>query len=209
MSDDFRRPTSFSTEWFDRVEGDVDPAVRLQLASETARALLARVRDDADPQVVERILRVAREDGIDTVAELWAQARPHSLPGALWRVHLLHVLVVQRDEETAHLYRTGAATLDTAAPVIAGAASPATPDELRGLTDAILRGVFSGDFALALDRAAAFAAVVAAGAVRVAQGEDVAHPERARSRTRQAARLADIAADLHACARLWRHGSLA
>lgn len=209
MTDDIRRPTRFSNDWFDRVEGDVDPAVRLQLASETAQALLARVRGGADPEVVERILRLAREDGIDTVAELWSHARPHSLPGALWRVHLLHVLVTQRAEEAALLYQAGADALPTAAPVIAGIASPATPDEVRGLSEAILRGVFAGDFALALDRAAAFAVVTGAGAVRAAHDDETTDAQRARARTRMAASLTDIADDLRACARLWRGDALA
>ncbi|WAC66569.1 DNA-directed RNA polymerase subunit beta [Agrococcus sp. SL85] len=210
MADDRSiKPTRFSNDWFDRVEGDVDPAVRLQLASETAHALLARVRGGADPEVVERILAVAREDGIDTVAELWSRARPHSLPGTLWRVHLLHALVTQRAEESARLYQAGADALPTAAPVIAGVPAPATPGELRSLSDEILRGVFAGDFALALERAAAFAAVTAHGAVRAAHDDDAAHPERASARTALAASLTDIAGDLRICARLWRADSLA
>ncbi len=208
MADDFTRPTFFSNDWFDRVEGDVDPAVRLQLASETAQALLARVRSGADPGVVERILRVAREDGIDTVAELWSQARPHSLPGALWRVNLLHALVTQRAPEAASLYQAGADALHTAAPVVAGVPAPASPAELRALTETILRGVFAGDFALALERAAAFATVTAAGAVEAAHRDEATHPERAGERTRMAASLADIAGDLQVCARMWRSESL-
>ena len=209
MADDFHRPTHFSNDWFERVEVDVDPVVRLQLASETANALLARVRSGADPEVVERILRVAREDGIDIVAELWSGARPHSLPGTLWRVHLLHALVTQRADETSHLYQAGADALHTAAPVVAGVPAPATPDELRALSDTILRGVFAGDFAMALERAAAFATVTAAGAVRLAHVDDPVHPERAEERTRLAARLTDIAEDLRVSARMWRADSLA
>lgn len=208
MADDFARPTRFSNDWFDRIEGDVDPALRLQLASETAQALLARVRGGADPAVVERILRIARQDGIDTLAELWSHARPHSLPGALWRVNLLHALVTQRGPETAALYRSGADALPTAAPLVAGVAAPASPAELRSLAETILRGVFAGDFALALERAAAFATVTAAGAVAAAHEDEATHPERAAERTRMAASLTDIAGDLGACARLWRSESL-
>ena len=184
MADDFHRPTRFSNDWFERVEGDVDPVLRLQLASETAQALLARVRSGADPDVVERILRVASEDGIDTVAELWSHARAHSLPGTLWRVHLLHALVSQRADEAARLYQLGADALPTAAPVVAG------------------------DFAMALERAAAFATVTAAGAIEAAHLDESTHPERAGERTRLAARLTDIAGDLRVCARLWRADDL-
>ncbi len=208
MADDFHRPTRFSNDWFERVEGDVDPVLRLQLASETAQALLARVRSGADPEVVERILRVASEDGIDTVAELWSHARAHSLPGTLWRVHLLHALVSQRADEAARLYQLGADALPTAAPVVAGVPAPATPAELRTLTETILRGVFAGDFAMALERAAAFATVTAAGAIEAAHLDESTHPERAGERTRLAARLTDIAGDLRVCARLWRADDL-
>ncbi|MCR8670939.1 DNA-directed RNA polymerase subunit beta [Agrococcus sp. HG114] len=209
MADDFHRPTRFSNEWFERVEGDVDPVLRLQLASDTAQALLARVRAGADPEVVERILIMAREDGIDTVAELWSHARPHSLPGALWRVNLLHALVSQRADEAAVLYQQGADALHTAAPVVAGVPAPASPAELRALTETILRGLFAGDFALALDRAAAFAVVTAAGAVEAAHADEPTHPDRARERTRLAAALTDIADDLRVCARMWRDEALA
>ncbi|WP_425847141.1 DNA-directed RNA polymerase subunit beta [Agrococcus sp. TSP3-2-1] len=209
MADDFHRPTRFSNDWFERVEGDVDPVLRLQLAADTAQALLSRVRAGADPEVVERILTLAREDGIDTVAELWSHARPHSLPGALWRVNLLHALVTQRADEAAALYQQGADALQTPAPVVAGVPAPASPDELRSLSETILRGVFTGDFALALDRAAAFAVVTAAGAVESAHVDEPTNPERARERTRLAAALTDVADDLRVCARLWRDDSLA
>lgn len=209
MADDFHRPTRFSNDWFERIEGDVDPVLRLQLAADTAQALLSRVRGGADPEVVERILTLAREDGIDTVAELWSHARPHSLPGALWRVNLLHALVTQRAAEAAVLYQQGADALQTAAPVVAGVPAPASPEELRSLSETILRGVFTGDFALALDRAAAFAVVTAAGAVESAHVDEPTNPERARERTRLAAALTDVADDLRVCARLWRDDSLA
>lgn len=209
MADDFHRPTRFSNDWFERVEGDVDPVLRLQLAADTAQALLSRVRAGADPEVVERILTLAREDGIDTVAELWSHARPHSLPGALWRVNLLHALVTQRADEAAVLYQQGADALHTPAPVVAGVPAPASPEELRSLSETILRGVFTGDFALALDRAAAFAIVTAAGAVESAHVDEPTNPERARERTRLAAALTDVADDLRVCARLWRDDSLA
>ena len=47
--------------------------------------------------------------------------------------------------------------------VVAGVVEPPGPDEVRRLTDLVLRGVVHGDFADTLYRAAAFARVVAAG----------------------------------------------
>jgi hypothetical protein len=76
---------------------------------------------------------------------------------------------------------------------------PPGPIEIKRVADEILRGVFDGDFAIALERAAAFCHVVASGRADVAEG------------TRelvQAGRLQDVAADLTACAHLWRAGTL-
>jgi hypothetical protein len=47
--------------------------------------------------------------------------------------------------------------------VVAGVVDPPGPDEVRRLTDLVLRGAVRGDFADTLYRAAAFARVVAAG----------------------------------------------
>ena len=76
--------------------------------------------------------------------------------------------------------------------------------QLVALADAILRGVFSGDLAVALERAAAFCRVQAAGATHVADDYEPTEPARASELTRRASRLAEYAADLTAAARLWR-----
>lgn len=207
------RPARYASEWFDQFVGDVDPALRTQLAHDTAHALLTRVREaprnrEAEA-VLKRIQALAKVDGIDSVAELWAQTRPHTLPGALWRVHLVHTMVVQRADETARLFTTGAQVLHTSAPVVAGAAVPTGPDQIREVSDAILRGVFTGDFALALERSAAFCRVVAAGALAVADETDALNDDRAHALTRKASRLVNIGQDLERCAVLWRADGLA
>lgn len=206
------RPARYASEWFDQFVGDVDPALRTQLAHDTAHALLTRVRhaptSDETERVLQRIQALAREDGIDSVAELWSAARAHTLPGALWRVHLVHTMVVQRADETAVLYGAGAQVLHTTAPVIAGAAAPTGPEQIRDLSDAILRGVFTGDFATALDRSAAFCRVVAAGCLHTADETDALGDERASALTRKASRLVHIADDLARCAVLWRADAL-
>lgn len=202
------RPARYASSWFEQFVGDVDPVERVRLAHETAAALLARVRADADPDVVERLLAVAAEDGIDAVTELWSHAQPHTLPGALWRIHLLRTMVAQLPVETAALFQEGLTRLNTADAVIAGAPAPAGPEEIAALADTILRGVFAGDFALALDRAAAFSRVAAAGAVAIADDHDHTSPSRAAELTRRAARLHTLGADLTASAVLWRRGGL-
>ena len=76
------------------------------------------------------------------------------------------------------------------------------------LSDAILRGVFVGDFAVALERAASFCRVEAAGAADLADDYDRSEPERASAFTTRALRLTDYADDLAASASLWRRDAL-
>lgn len=202
------RPARYPAGWFDRFVDDRDPVARVRLASDTAAALMNRVRAGADPDTVERVLAYANEDGIDTVAELWADAPTHSLAGSLWRIHLIRALVTQRADEMAHLYQLGTSRLRTADPVVAGVAHPTGPEEMRELSDTILRGVFAGDFALALERAAAFSRVIVAGSTDAADEHDIIAPDQASALTRQAARLQAIAGDLAAAAALWRRDAL-
>ena len=212
MPQEHHRPARFEPGWFDQFTGDVDPALRTQLAHDTATALLTRVRTELDEgearAVLGRIQALAREDGIDSIAELWAQAPAHSLPGALWRIHLMHTMVVQRSHETAVLFEAGSRRLESAHPAIAGAEEPTGPLEIRALSNRILQGVFAGDFALALERSAAFCRVVAAGAIESADAQDAVDADQAATLTRRARALVDIALDLERCARLWRSREL-
>ena len=82
--------------------------------------------------------------------------------------------------------------------VVAGV-DPPGPDEVRQVADQILRGAFTGDFAVALERAAAFCAVVTSGRADLTTGLDA---------VTQATRLRDLADDLTAAAALWRAGKL-
>lgn len=202
------RPARYASRWFEQFVGDMDPVARVQLAHETAAALLARVRTDADVDVVERLLALAADDGIDSVAELWADAPPHSLPGALWRIHLLRTMVAQQAVEVAAHFRVGADRLHTADPVVAGAATPTGPEEIAALADEILRGAFAGDLALALDRAAAFCRIAGAGALSEADARDAYDADAATRLTTRASRLATLADDLAASAALQRRDAL-
>ncbi len=209
MPREIHKPTRFEPHRFDGYIGGEDPARLRAVAHETARALLDRGHQQpADAGAVERMLAFADEHGIDAVAELWAHAAEDSLPGALWRLYLLRALIRQSPEEAANAFRRGADTLLTADEAIAGAPRPARPDESVDLADRILRGAFSGDLADALERAAASCRILAAGTVQEADASDIGNPERATALTTRAARLAAIATELRACARLERIGSL-
>lgn len=208
MAASFHRPVRVPSEHFEFVQGGEDPAVLVRTAHETAQALVSRVRADPDPVVVERLIAFAEREGIDAVAELWSRAAALSLPGALWRLYLLREMIRRDAEQVSVAFALGVERLTSIDPVVAGAPTPAGPEELLAVADQILRGVFEGDLGLALDRAAAFCRVAAAGCTELADDSDVADPDRAAVLTRRAARLATLAEELSASARLHRDGAL-
>jgi hypothetical protein len=208
MAEDFHKPTKFPGKIFESFVGGIDPAESSRIAHETAMALLARVRVDPDPEVVERLVAYTDEHGIDTIAELWSRATPRSLPGALWRIYLLRLMIREDPVESSFLFQRGSEIIGTIDPVVAGASMPTGPDEIITLADQILRGIFEGDFAVALERAAAFCRVSAAGSASVADDSDAAEPARSAELTTRALRLSTLAHELSSCAKLWRHESL-
>ncbi|WP_308467710.1 DNA-directed RNA polymerase subunit beta [Rathayibacter soli] len=208
MADDFHKPTLFSGSRFDSWRGADDPAETMRIAHETAHALLTRVRAQPDAEVVDRLVAFTDENGIDAIAELWARSSARSLPGALWRIYLLRLLIRQDPEGTSFLFQRGVEITTTIDPVIAGAPTPTGPAEITELADRILRGLFEGDFAIALERAAAFCRVTAAGCTSVADDLDATEPTRSSELTTRALRFSETATELAGCARLWREDSL-
>ncbi|MCT9002071.1 DNA-directed RNA polymerase subunit beta [Microbacterium memoriense] len=211
MSDDsrpFHKPVRRPAELFDRLFSAEDPAEVSRVAHATAAALLTRVREAPADAVIERLVAFTDENGIDTIADLWSRAPARSLPGALWRLYLLQLMVHDDPRTAALLYERGRTRLASVDDVVAGAPTPAGPDELVSLSDEILRGIFSGDFAIALERAASFCRVEAAGATDLADDYDASEPERARTFTTRALRLATYAEELAGAAGLWRRDAL-
>jgi len=211
VSDDSReyhKPVRRPAELFDRLFAGDDPAEVSRVAHSTAHALISRVRDDPAVDVVERLVAFTDRNGIDDIAELWSRSPARSLPGALWRLYLLQLMIHDDPQTAALLYDRGRIEIASPDPVVAGAPTPAGPDELVALIDTILRGVFQGDFAVALDRAAAFCRVQAAGATHLADDYEPTEPQRASTLTTRALRLATYAGDLSTCATLWRRQSL-
>ena len=208
MADDFHKPTQYSGDKFDTYEGGEDPAQILRVAHDTAHALVNRARDNDDPEVLERLIAYTDDHGIDAIAELWARSSPRSLPGALWRLYLVRLLIRQDPAGTSLLFQRGSEVLETIDTVVAGAPMPTGPDEITELADEILRGIFVGDFSIALDRAAAFCRVCASGATSIADDADFVSDERAAELTARADRFALTADEFAACARLQRAGQL-
>lgn len=193
-----RRPAMLTPSALEAFGGTVDPVQEIEAAHETAAVLVHAGRGAHDPRVTARLVDLVEDIGLSTVADLWAHRPARSLPGALWRLYVLREWVRRAPDEASRDYAAGIrfADVDHA---VAGAAEPPGPAEVTALADAILAGVFEGDLAVALERAASFCRVVAAGRADRSEGEEVAA---------RAANLLDTATDLRAAAALWRLGEL-
>jgi hypothetical protein len=145
-----------------------DPAKVHAVAHHTARVLLERGSDAGSRELVDRLVAFADTHGLDTLAELWSTASPTSLPGALWRLYLVRSVVHHNLVDVKVLFEKGMDDLGTIDTVVAGAPDPLTAEGLARLLDDIVRGVFVGELSVALDRAAAVARAVSAGAISMA-----------------------------------------
>lgn len=191
----------------DELPGDVDPALRSEVAHTTANAIVHRARASEDPLVVERLVRLVEAEGLDTVAGMWADSPPHTLPGALWRLYVLREWVRRDPHTISERYRMGVARAEVH-DVVAGVASPPGPTEVSHVVDAVLSGVFAGDLAVALERGAAFCRVLATGAALDADFVEDRDTELAGRMTRGASGLVRTAEELEQAAGLWRSGHL-
>ncbi|AKU15674.1 hypothetical protein [Luteipulveratus mongoliensis] len=202
-----RRPAYRPGDEMDVGGESPDPAQLSEIAHETAAVLVGAGRASTDPEVRRRLIHLVDELGFSTVAELWAGRPATSLPGALWRLYTLREWV-QRDPVGASAdYDAGVRHADVAH-AVAGPAEPFGPTEIKDLGDAILRGVFEGDLAVALDRAAAFCLVISTGRAHRADDRDGHDELGAESATRSASALLTTATDLQRCAALWRDDKL-
>jgi hypothetical protein len=147
---------------FEALAGDDDPAVRSEAADRCATLLVRGAHDRADEQVVARVVHLADTEGLDTLADLWSGSPADSLAGSLWRLYLIRAWVHADPAAAAREFDAGRRHTPVHE-VVAGVVDPPGPDEVRRLTDQVLRGVVVGDYGDTLYRAAAFARVVAAG----------------------------------------------
>lgn len=202
-----RRPAPLPFAAMDSLGHSPDPSKASEVAHETAAVLVGTGRSTHDPALTSRLVGLVEELGLATLAELWAGRPARSLPGALWRLYALREWVARDAPGASADYAAGIRFADVPH-VVAGVAEPPGPREVTALTDAILTGVFEGDLAVALERAAAFCRVVAAGRAARADEYDGIDPATATAQTRRASAMLSTGADLEICARLWRHGDL-
>lgn len=198
------RPALPGARHFERTDGGVDPAAAREAAERVAHLLVRGPHDPGDRAIVDRVVALADTEGLEEIAELWANAPAASLAGALWRLYLLRQWVHADPAGAAAEFERGRRARPVAE-VVAGVAEPPGPEAVRSVVDAVLRGVVQGDFADTLFRASAFAQVTAAGrAASPATGAGPADPAADRS----AARLRTLGDQLEACGRLELDGRL-
>jgi hypothetical protein len=172
--------------------GGVSPSSRAEMAAATAQAVLQAGRSPGDGA---RVVALADRVGIDTLAELWRDADPVSLPGTLWALYLLRQWCRSAPEEVVRLWRAGQPLAQPDA-AVAGVGDFADVVAVQGMADAILAGVYRGEFDVALERAAAFFRVVAQGRREIGGTDELA------------ARNDRAAVALRQAAARWRSGSL-
>ena len=201
------RPDSplLRSEW-SNLPVDPDPADRTMIAHATAAAVLRVARDSgSDPERTRRLIGLADDVGIDDIAALWCDAGAATLPGTLWSLYLLRTWVHRDGIEAARLFAAGQRVAEVST-VVAGVADPPGPREVAELGDAVLTSAFDGDFAIALDRAAAFCRVVAAGRAHLA--DDCPDEDESFRQTRLADGNLRMAQELEHAAALWREDEL-
>jgi hypothetical protein len=177
---------------------EFEPFARAELAAATAAAVITHGRSGGSESLVDLADRV----GLDTLAELWRQEQPSSLPGALWALYLQRRWCQSNGDEVTRLWRAGR-PYAPADEVVAGVSDDADPAAIEALADAVLHGAYLGDFDVALERAAAFFRVIAAG--RRETAADGAEGERDR---RLADRNDEVADGLTQAALSWRKNPL-
>lgn len=206
----FHRPIPVPPESLDATNAGPDQHEVAEMAHRTAAVLVGRGRASDDPALRERLVELPRTVGLGTLAEVWSQRPARSLPGALWRLYVLHEWVQRAPDLVARAFTAGATRAEVYR-VISGVVEPPRPEDLRVLTQQILTGVYEGDLDVALERAAAFCHVTATGLAVLSEEDPEAtgQPEGAAAeQLRRAARLQATATDLQACARLWLRGDL-
>jgi len=209
MTSEYSKPVRMSVSRMEAAITDpadvmMDPADVSAIAHQTAHALLERGQSANDAEVREALVRFADEHGLDTLADLWSQAHPLSLPGALWRLYVVRAVLQHNPDDASHLFQRGVDDLSTIDQVVAGAPEGLNAEKFSQVLDDILLGAFDGELSHALERAAAVATAVSAGAISLAWADD----QQANYLTSRSLRWSVIAAELEGCAAQARRGTL-
>ena len=109
MARQFHRPARLDPETAEQLEGSADTAVASELAHRAAQALIGgfpgtEVGDD--PITRSGVVAAVAANGVDDIAELWADSPATTLPGALWRLFLVREWIRRDPELVARRYAT-------------------------------------------------------------------------------------------------------
>ena len=192
----FKKPSLPGAALFEAQAGGDDPAELAAAGHRIATLLVRGPRSDTDQGLVDRVLRLADEEGLGVIADLWSTAPGDTLPGALWRLYLLRTWVHRQPDEAAREYAAGKAYAPVHE-VLAGVVDPPGPAEVIALVDTVVRGIVTSDLDVTLARAASFAHIVGVGRAQLDSGDP-----------HSAAKLVDTALHLRRAAELERAGEL-
>ena len=101
MARQFHRPARLDPEAAEQIEGSTDTAVASELAHRAAQALIGGfpgTETEDDPITRSGVVAAVATNGIDDIAELWADSPATTLPGTLWRLFLVREWI-RRDPE--------------------------------------------------------------------------------------------------------------
>ena len=90
-----------------QIEGGTDPQIVNEISRTSAAVLLNRVHKTQTPEIVERVLNLVENEGIEIIADLWSKAEAQSLPGMLWRLYLLRTSLRKNGNAYAAYWRLG------------------------------------------------------------------------------------------------------
>ena len=109
MARQFHRPARLDPEAAEQIEGSTDTAVASELAHRAAQALIGGfpgTETEDDPITRSGIVAAVASNGIDDIAELWADSPATTLPGTLWRLFLVREWIRRDPELVARRYAT-------------------------------------------------------------------------------------------------------
>ncbi|MBG6183495.1 hypothetical protein IWX65_001446 [Arthrobacter sp. CAN_A214] len=201
------KPKQFAPVDFEVFAGGVDPSRVSEAAHMSAHALVHHGRGSDDPEITRRLVELADQQGLEAIAEMWAESPARSLPGALWRLYALRA-ATQRDPDRIAAYFASGKEVAQVSKVVAGVAEPPGASEMTDMADTILSGAFEGDFDVALERFAAFCRVVALGQTNHAEAAETGNGAHASRLTKNSHQLIKTAEDLEHAAASWRRGEL-
>ena len=150
MARQFHRPARLDPEAAEQIEGSTDTAVASELAHRAAQALIGGfpgTDSDDDPITRSGVVSAVATNGVDDIAELWADSPATTLPGTLWRLFLVREWIRRDPELVTRRYATvvdltGADTAATARleAALGEARAVPAPADLRERLDAVLAG---------------------------------------------------------------------